>query len=127
MRLSVTDAGEGFDSSSSDRLFDPFYSTKSDGMGVGLSVSRSIIESHGGRIEAMPNDGPGATVAFSLPGRPATAAEGRLAPPTCHDHPTARSADLQDHLVHVARAPRLSALQRRERLGCCVAWKCRVA
>ena len=50
-----------------DKLFEAFYTTKSDGMGIGLSVSRSIIESHHGRLWAEPNDGPGATFAFSIP------------------------------------------------------------
>ena len=49
------------------RLFDAFYTTKSGGMGIGLSVSRSIIESHHGRLWATPNDGPGATFSFSIP------------------------------------------------------------
>jgi PAS domain S-box-containing protein len=69
VRLSVTDAGVGFDPDTMDRLFEAFYSTKDDGMGVGLSVSRSIIESHHGRLWAALNDGPGATFAFSVPCR----------------------------------------------------------
>ena len=52
-----------------DKLFDAFYTTKSGGMGIGLSVSRSIIESHHGRLWATPNDGPGATFSFSIPRR----------------------------------------------------------
>jgi C4-dicarboxylate-specific signal transduction histidine kinase len=67
VRLSVRDAGVGFDLQTTDRLFDPFYSTKNDGMGVGLSVSRSIIENHQGRLWAVLNDGPGATFSFSVP------------------------------------------------------------
>ncbi|HSK18730.1 MAG TPA: ATP-binding protein, partial [Longimicrobiales bacterium] len=67
--LSVTDTGIGFDRAHSARLFDAFYSTKNEGMGVGLSVSRSIIENHQGRIWGALNDGPGATFAFSIPGR----------------------------------------------------------
>jgi PAS domain S-box-containing protein len=67
VRLSVQDAGIGFDAQTADKLFDAFYTTKSDGMGIGLSVSRSIIESHDGRIRATRNDGPGATFSFSLP------------------------------------------------------------
>jgi len=65
--VTVRDAGTGFPPQDADRLFDAFYTTKSDGMGIGLSVSRSIIESHGGRLWAAQNDGPGATFAFSIP------------------------------------------------------------
>jgi PAS domain S-box-containing protein len=68
--LSVEDAGVGLDSEGIDRLFQPFYTTKSNGMGIGLSVSRSIIESHQGRLWATPNDGPGATFSFSIPAIP---------------------------------------------------------
>ena len=50
-----------------DKLFEAFYTTKNGGMGIGLSVSRSIIESHHGRLLATPNDGPGATFSFSIP------------------------------------------------------------
>lgn len=52
-----------------DRLFEDFYTTKNDGMGIGLSVSRSIIESHHGRLWAAKNDGPGSTFSFSIPCR----------------------------------------------------------
>lgn len=65
--LSVRDAGVGFEPQALDRLFQSFYTTKSDGMGIGLSVSRSIIENHGGRLWATPNDGPGVTFSFSIP------------------------------------------------------------
>jgi signal transduction histidine kinase len=65
--LTVQDVGMGLDPQSVDRLFDAFYTTKSDGMGIGLSVSRSIIERHRGRLWATPNDGPGATFSFSIP------------------------------------------------------------
>ncbi len=69
VRLTVTDAGAGIEPQALDRLFDAFYTTKSDGMGIGLSVSRSIIEQHRGRLWAAPNDdGPGATFSFSIPG-----------------------------------------------------------
>jgi PAS domain S-box-containing protein len=67
VRLAVRDAGVGIEQEQIDKLFDPFYSTKSAGMGIGLSISRSIIESHHGRIWATPNDGPGATFAFTIP------------------------------------------------------------
>jgi len=69
VRLAVRDTGIGFDPQAVDRLFDAFYTTKNDGMGIGLSVSRSIIESHHGRLWAEPNDGPGATFSFSIPRR----------------------------------------------------------
>jgi PAS domain S-box-containing protein len=65
--LSVTDAGVGFGSDSANKLFNAFYTTKKDGMGIGLSVSRSIIEAHHGRLWASTNDGPGATFSFSIP------------------------------------------------------------
>ena len=68
--LTVRDTGVGFQRESADRLFDPFYTTKTSGMGIGLSVSRSIIESHHGRLWAALNDGPGATFAFSIPCEP---------------------------------------------------------
>jgi PAS domain S-box-containing protein len=67
VRLSVQDAGIGFELQSLERLFQTFYTTKDDGMGIGLSVSRSIIENHGGRLWATPNEGPGATFSFSIP------------------------------------------------------------
>ncbi|MER8854733.1 MULTISPECIES: PAS domain-containing protein [Mesorhizobium] len=68
VRLSVQDTGTGFGPDSPERLFEPFYTTKNDGMGMGLSVSRSIIESHCGRLWAAANDGPGVTFTFSVPG-----------------------------------------------------------
>jgi PAS domain S-box-containing protein len=68
VRLSVRDAGVGLDPESMDKLFGAFYTTKSGGMGIGLFVSRSIIERHQGRLWAEPNgDGPGATFALSIP------------------------------------------------------------
>lgn len=67
VRLSVRDAGVGIDPQAAGRLFDAFYTTKHGGMGIGLSVSRSIIDSHHGRLWATPNDGPGATFSFSIP------------------------------------------------------------
>ena len=66
VRLSVVDAGIGIRPEIADKLFEAFYTTKSDGMGIGLSVSRSIIEAHHGHLSASGNDGPGATFAFSI-------------------------------------------------------------
>jgi PAS domain S-box-containing protein len=68
VRLSMQDSGPGFDFEAIERLFDAFYTTKDDGMGIGLSVSRSIIENHHGCLWATLNDGPGATFSFSIPG-----------------------------------------------------------
>jgi signal transduction histidine kinase len=70
VRVSVRDAGVGIDPDSMTKLLGAFYTTKRDGMGIGLSVSRSIIERHGGRLWGEPNDGPGATFAFSIPDGP---------------------------------------------------------
>jgi len=67
VRLSVKDTGVGFDPQSEEQLFEAFYTTKGDGMGIGLSVSRSIMESHRGRLWAVRNEGPGATFLFSIP------------------------------------------------------------
>jgi PAS domain S-box-containing protein len=67
VRLSVRDQGVGADVEHLEQLFNAFYTTKPDGMGVGLSVSRSIVEAHGGRLWASANEGPGLTVSFSLP------------------------------------------------------------
>jgi len=67
VRLTVQDVGVGFDPQNVDKLFAPFYTTKTDSMGIGLSISWSIIERHHGRLWAAPNDGPGATFSFSIP------------------------------------------------------------
>ncbi len=67
IRLTVQDSGVGLAPSDVERLFESFYTTKEDGMGIGLSISRSIIEAHHGRIWVTANAGPGATFAFSIP------------------------------------------------------------
>jgi C4-dicarboxylate-specific signal transduction histidine kinase len=64
--VAVQDSGIGFDAGDEDRLFDAFFTTKKHGMGMGLSICRSIIEDHGGRLWASRNPGPGATFHFSL-------------------------------------------------------------
>jgi PAS domain S-box-containing protein len=70
VRVTVRDVGVGLPPQSVDSLFDAFYTTKSGGMGIGLFVSRSIVEKHHGRLWAEPNDGPGATFSFSIPRGP---------------------------------------------------------
>lgn len=80
-RVSVRDAGIGLGADSLERIFDPFFTTKAGGMGIGLSISRSIAERHGGRLWAAPNDGPGATFTLAIPCVP-------------HVHPT-QSTDVQ--------------------------------
>ena len=65
--VEVRDSGIGFDRDGGERVFDAFYTTKSSGMGIGLSVSRSIMELHGGRLWAARNRGPGATFSFFIP------------------------------------------------------------
>jgi signal transduction histidine kinase len=67
VRLSVRDSGVGLTPQAADKLFEAFYTTKTDGMGIGLSISRSIIEAHQGRLWATPNDGPGSTFSFAIP------------------------------------------------------------
>jgi PAS domain S-box-containing protein len=67
VRVTVQDAGVGFDREGTERLFEAFYTTKTNGMGIGLSVSRSIVETHRGRLWAIPNDGPGSAFSFSIP------------------------------------------------------------
>src|ERR1700747_3762519 len=66
VRVAVQDSGIGFAPRSAERMFDAFHTTKPGGLGMGLSISRSIVESHGGRLWAVPNDGPGATFQFTF-------------------------------------------------------------
>src|SRR5215831_8890739 len=67
VRVEVCDSGPGVDPSHADRLFEAFYTTKAEGMGMGLCISRAIIEAHGGRLWVGPNGSRGATFCFSLP------------------------------------------------------------
>ena len=65
--VSVTDTGRGLPVGQEDKIFDAFFTTKTQGTGMGLAISRSIIEAHGGRLWATANSGPGATFHFTLP------------------------------------------------------------
>jgi signal transduction histidine kinase len=67
VQVAVQDSGVGLDPQSKEKLFDAFYTSKSVGMGMGLAISRSIVEHHGGRLWAISNDGPGATFIFTIP------------------------------------------------------------
>jgi signal transduction histidine kinase len=68
VRIAVTDSGKSISPSMIDRVFEPFYTTKTHGLGMGLAISRSIVESHGGRMWAVLNPGGGMTFQFTLPG-----------------------------------------------------------
>ena len=65
--VSVSDSGIGLPVDEAERIFDAFFTTKPQGTGMGLSISRRIIESHGGRLSASPNAGRGAILQFTLP------------------------------------------------------------
>ena len=65
--VEVRDCGIGLDAERADRLFEAFYTTKAEGIGIGLSISRSIVEAHGGRLSAAPNSPHGAILRVWLP------------------------------------------------------------
>ena len=67
IEIAISDTGSGFAGDALANLFQPFFTTKETGMGVGLSISRTIIESHGGRMWAETNGAGGATFRFTLP------------------------------------------------------------
>ncbi len=67
VRVTVRDSGVGLPPTQADQIFDAFYTSKDSGMGIGLAISRTIIEAHGGRVWATKNPGPGATFRFTLP------------------------------------------------------------
>jgi signal transduction histidine kinase len=73
--VAVQDSGTGIDPDNMDRLFNAFFTTKPNGMGMGLSICRSIVEAHGGEMWALPNDGPGATFSFTVQTQPGAAQE----------------------------------------------------
>jgi signal transduction histidine kinase len=65
--LTVTDSGVGISADDTERMFDPFFTTKSSGLGMGLSICRSIVEAHDGRLAVACSQGPGATFRFVIP------------------------------------------------------------
>lgn len=67
VEVAVRDTGPGVPAENAERLFEAFYTTKPDGMGMGLSISRSIIEEHGGQLRALHNPEGGATFCFTVP------------------------------------------------------------
>jgi signal transduction histidine kinase len=67
VRVAVCDCGAGFSEDAAEKIFQPFYTTKLTGLGMGLSISRSIIEGHGGQLRAENNPDQGATFSFTLP------------------------------------------------------------
>jgi PAS domain S-box-containing protein len=79
VEVTVEDSGTGLDPNTMSRIFEPFYTTKSGGMGMGLSISRSILQNHGGRLWATAKDGPGTSFHFTLPKHHAGAPDARAA------------------------------------------------
>ena len=67
VEITVSDSGTGIDPSESEKIFDPFYTTKPGGMGMGLAICRSIVEKHGGRLWAERAPGGGTRFSFTLP------------------------------------------------------------
>jgi two-component system sensor kinase FixL len=70
LTVRVEDSGVGLDGETVEKIFNPFFTTKAHGVGMGLSISRSIIESHGGHLWAVPRPSGGAIFQFTLPIRP---------------------------------------------------------
>ncbi|MFC4527004.1 PAS domain-containing protein [Dyella halodurans] len=86
VRLTVRDSGVGFRPEVANKMFETFFTTKSSGMGIGLSISQSIVERHHGRLQAATNEGPGATFWFSIPRACSNGAESNRAVATAMPH-----------------------------------------
>jgi two-component system sensor histidine kinase FlrB len=67
LQLSVGDTGRGFDATVGERLFEPFFTTRTEGTGLGLAIVRNVVEAHGGRVEARSTPGEGSEFVLSLP------------------------------------------------------------
>ena len=80
MSVEVEDSGIGIDPNGADRIFEALHTTKPGGLGMGLSISRSIIESHGGRLQTVAKSGPGAAFQFTLPQALAPRVKARASP-----------------------------------------------
>jgi signal transduction histidine kinase len=91
--VEVVDLGTGFRAQDVDRLFDPFYSTKPEGMGLGLAMSRMIVGAHGGTLTAHANADRGSTFRFVLAAASPEAAIGDLALPAARNDQIGRSVD----------------------------------
>ncbi len=95
VRILVRDSGYGVPAENESSIFQPFFSTKAEGTGVGLSISRSIVDSHQGRLWYAANDGPGATFGFDLPPRYQGIVDPGVAPVQHHPHDVARVSGLR--------------------------------
>jgi signal transduction histidine kinase len=93
VRFTVVDSGVGFDTQTTERLFEEFYTTKNNGISIGLSVSRSIVERFHGRLWAIRNSGPGSSFSFSIPCYPKNVEEARRLNP--------RKTDMDSSDFHV--------------------------
>src|SRR5262249_29344732 len=67
LRVALTDTGSGMDATTAQQMFTPFFTTKAEGRGLGLSISQAIVAAHGGQIWALPQAEPGTTLCFTLP------------------------------------------------------------
>ncbi len=107
VRVAVRDSGTGIDEADLEHIFQAFYTTKTDGMGMGLAIARSIVEAHGGQLEARNNPEGGATFSFTLPVRTRSDERPGFGPLVCivDDDPSVRKS--------LARLVRVAGYRRR--------------